>query len=461
MYIVAMAILYEKYRPTTLADFCGHESTIKLLMQWLENYYGPKKKDDGMLSNAIIMGAPGVGKTSLAHIVLNTCGYDIIELNASDTRNAEQIESIFKETMKSTNNVVSMLNYEKKKIGIIMDEIDGLSNGDKGGMKKLMYFLQKNNFFCPIILTSNIAYYTLMGNKKLIEIKKYCHFFTLDPIPEHVIYNKIHSIVEKENLTEIIPPAFLNILIQSANSDFRLILNMIGFMLLLSKTKKLDLEQMFEYINQSCKDVNYDLYQATEKIFKENGFKNESDIFNTFDLERYNLPLSCYDNLYKYIHTFDAHNLEIIQNILHNYTTSIFMENGIYNGQHWELFESQCALTIYSIYYLFQRMRHKGERSIINTKVSSRMNCINANRTTRMKITKALSIDQKHYHLYIEYLVGKILKNPETIKANMEEMDISKEEMLRLLRSADCKSTLLQRLKTLGFITQKELEKSL
>ena len=116
-----MTILYEKYRPTTLEDFCGHESTIKSLIKWLENYYLPKKKDDGMLSNAIIMGAPGIGKTSLAHIALNTCGYDVIELNASDTRNAEQIESIFKETMKSTNNVVSMLNYERKKIGIIMD----------------------------------------------------------------------------------------------------------------------------------------------------------------------------------------------------------------------------------------------------------------------------------------------------------------------------------------------------
>ncbi len=76
-------------------------------------------------------------------------------------------------------------------------------------------------------------------------------------------------------------------------------------------------------------------------------------------------------------------------------------------------------------------------------------------------MTKSLSIDRKNYHLFIEYLVGKILKNPETIKTNMEENELSKEEMLRLLRSADCKNNLLHRLKTLGFITQKELEKSL
>ena len=65
----------------------------------------------------------------------------------------------------------------------------------------------------------------------------------------------------------------------------------------------------------NSKDVNYDLFQATEKIFKANSFKNESDIFNMFDLERYNLPLTSYDNLYKYINTFDSENLETIQNI--------------------------------------------------------------------------------------------------------------------------------------------------
>jgi hypothetical protein len=57
--------------------------------------------------------------------------------------------------------------------------------------------------------------------------------------------------------------------------------------------------------------------------------------------------------------------------------------------------------------------------------------------------------------------VAKILKDPENIKKNMEDNGLSKEEMLRLLRSADCKNHLLQRLKTIGFITEKELEKSI
>ena len=40
-------------------------------------------------------------------------------------------------------------------------------------------------------------------------------------------------------------------------------------------------------------------------------------------------------------------------------------------------------------------------------------------------------------------------------------MDLSKEELLRLLKSADCKKTLLNRLKDIGIITQREFEKNL
>jgi len=456
-----MTILYEKYRPTKIDEFCGHEKVIVELKKWLENYYIPKTKGDNQKPNLIIMGAPGIGKTTLAHILLQTHGYDVIELNASDTRNGEQIDSIFKEILKASNNVACLLNYEKKKIGIIMDEIDGLSTGDKGGMKKLQYYLQKNNYFTPIILTSNIAHYTLTGSKKLAELKKNCLFYSLDPVPNHIIYKKINWIVEQEHIEEIITPPLLNILIQNSCSDFRVILNLIDFTVLLSKTKELNFESMIEYIKNNTKEVNYDLFQATEKLFKPNSFKNESDIFNMFDLERYNLPLSSYDNLYKYILTYDKENLELIQNVLHKFTDSILIENAIYNGLHWELFESQCALTIFTIYSIFGYMKHKGAKNTFNSKITSRMNCINANRDTRSKITKCIGIDNKNYHLYVEYLVAKILKDPENIKKNMEDNDLSKEEMLRLLRSADCKNHLLQRLKTIGFITEKELEKSI
>jgi replication factor C large subunit len=115
-----MTILYEKYRPKKLEDFCGHEKVILELKKWLQNYYLPKTKVDNLKPNLIIMGSPGIGKTTLAHILLQTYEYDVIELNASDTRNGEQIDNIFKEILKASNNVASMLNYEKKIIIFVL-----------------------------------------------------------------------------------------------------------------------------------------------------------------------------------------------------------------------------------------------------------------------------------------------------------------------------------------------------
>jgi hypothetical protein len=54
-----------------------------------------------------------------------------------------------------------------------------------------------------------------------------------------------------------------------------------------------------------------------------------------------------------------------------------------------------------------------------------------------------------------------LLENPLNIKIKLEELNLSKEECLRLLKSSDCKDRILPRLKDIGIITQKELEKAI
>ena len=456
-----MTILYEKYRPKTLSEYIGNEKIVGECKKWLEDYYKPKPAKSSAKANIILMGPPGIGKTTLAHNLLNHYGFDVIELNASDTRNGDQVDNIFKETLKSANNVVAMLNNERQKIGIIMDEIDGLSTGDKGGMKRLQHYLARNNFFCPIILTSNLAYYTLNGSKKLMELKKNCDTYTLDNVPNFLIYKRLEWIVSQEGMEETIPSAFLNILIQNSGSDFRLILNTIELINMLAKMQTLELDTMLDFIKNNSKDINYDLFQATEKIYREKTTANE--IFTLFDTERYNLPLSSYDSLYKYLNHFGSETLLIIQKILTSYVSSIPIENAIYNNMQFDLFDNQCVQTIFSIFCLFRELKKHGatgHSKFQNSRVISRMNCINANRDTRIKISKKNNIDQADYHLYIEYLVSSITRDPQLLKNRLDELDLTKEEMLRLLKSADCKNPLLSRLKDLGIITQRELEKA-
>ena len=53
----------------------------------------------------------------------------------------------------------------------------------------------------------------------------------------------------------------------------------------------------------------------------------------------------------------------------------------------------------------------------------------------------------------------KLLEKPENMKTILIDMDMSKDECLRLLKSADCRERILPRLLDLGIITQKELDK--
>lgn len=116
----------EKYRPKTLKSYIGNEKIINQVQTWIKsqnNYEFDKPKI------LVLSGKPGVGKTTLAHIIYNLYDYDIIELNASIARTKkfliDQITSI------NTKSITSFLTGdEDKRIGLIMDEIDGIDTTD-------------------------------------------------------------------------------------------------------------------------------------------------------------------------------------------------------------------------------------------------------------------------------------------------------------------------------------------
>ena len=124
-----------------------------------------------------IYGAPGSGKTSFAISVLEELGYDIIKYDAGEVRNKGVIENITKRTM-SDRNVLNMFKMENKPIAILMDEIDGMNNGDKGGINSLIKLIRpkktkkqklEDSTANPIICVSNYHI-----DKKIKELMKVC-----------------------------------------------------------------------------------------------------------------------------------------------------------------------------------------------------------------------------------------------------------------------------------------------
>jgi len=131
-----------------------------------------------------IYGAPGSGKTEFVNDVLKKLDYDIIRYDAGDIRNKSIIEAITKHNM-SDKNIVSLFHKKAKPIAIVMDEIDGMNNGDKGGINSLIRLIRPKKTkkqkleeitINPIICISNYHI-----DKKIKELMKVCISFELKP----------------------------------------------------------------------------------------------------------------------------------------------------------------------------------------------------------------------------------------------------------------------------------------
>jgi len=222
-----------KHAPTQLSQICGNKGQVEKLQAWLRGFQknlrtGFKmagKDGSGLYRAVIIHGPPGIGKTTAAHLVANLEGYDVVESNASDTRSKKLVETGLKGVLSTT----SLLGYfagdgqkvdaGKKKLLLIMDEVDGMSAGDRGGVGALASVCKKTQI--PMILICN--------DRKLPKMKPFDHC-TYDlgfrrPTTEQ-IRSRILTIGFREQMK--LPPNVIDALIEGSGADIRQVVNMIS-----------------------------------------------------------------------------------------------------------------------------------------------------------------------------------------------------------------------------------------
>jgi len=163
-------------------DFTGmleRETLAEKIRATLTNFQ--KNKHNLLEKRGIyVYGNPGAGKTRFVNQILKDCGYDVVAYDAGDIRNKAIIETITSHTM-AEKSIVSLFGNKSRPIAVVMDEIDGMNNGDKGGINELIKLIrpkktkkqkQEKVTYCPIICISN--YHV---DKKIKELQKVCETF--------------------------------------------------------------------------------------------------------------------------------------------------------------------------------------------------------------------------------------------------------------------------------------------
>jgi DNA polymerase III delta prime subunit len=210
----------KKYCPTQISElFCNRSQTDKL-KNWL-NLYSKNSISEWLSSTqkrvALISGPPGVGKTTAARLVPALLELRIIELNASDCRNKSYIQEKILPFVSNTSIISTKI---VGKAVLVMDEVDGMSTGDEGGISALIDCIKITKV--PIICICNDSYST--GIKSL---KPHCIEIKFNKANERDTFRLARKINENEKLN--LNEKQLEMISLYSRGDFRFCLNILEF----------------------------------------------------------------------------------------------------------------------------------------------------------------------------------------------------------------------------------------
>lgn len=355
---------YELYRPKSLADMVISEEKKTTITEWFVKF----KKGEADEYALLFTGPPGLGKTSLAHVILKEFGFQVKEFNASDIRSKSLINENLSGLI-NINNVQSKLVHSNniKTTGIIMDEVDGMFKGDRGGVDELLSFIsvpsnrkkkvsQNNNRSIPIICICNIG---SIKKETINSLKKECFTIEFNLPQKRDLMKLLERVATAENMKLTIDAK--NSILEYAQGDFRRLVSILEFINVYHGNITIDESNLYECYDLMCRKER-DLY-VTDAI--RNLINNKLEPFqiqSIYNSDKSKTPMVIHQN---YIHAISAQKttisdkIESSLQIINNLIISDVIEKAMYNTQNWNLQSIQSFTCAHVPNYYINRMPKK------------------------------------------------------------------------------------------------------
>ena len=264
--------------------------------------------------------------------LLEKLNYDVIKYDAGDIRNKNIIDTITKDNM-SDKNIVSLFYKKVKPIAILMDEIDGMNNGDKGGINSLIKLIRPKKTkkqkteeitYNPIICIGNYHI-----DKKIKELMKVCEPIELKrPTDKQMSIIIENSMPELENNLRLNMNSFLQGDLRKLSSIYEIYRNQHSIL------KNEIIQKIFKpkSQNENTKEITKNLLENAYSIKDHNIIMNETD--------RTIVGLLWHENIIDLIENTDKSlSVPFYLNVFENMCFSDYIDRIIFLKQIWQLNE--------------------------------------------------------------------------------------------------------------------------
>uniref|UniRef100_A0A0D3DWL5 Replication factor C subunit 1 n=1 Tax=Brassica oleracea var. oleracea TaxID=109376 RepID=A0A0D3DWL5_BRAOL len=307
-----------------------------------------KKLNDAVAKKAVLLsGTPGIGKTTSAKLVSQMLGFQAVEVNASDSRgkaNSNIAKGIGGSNANSVkelvNNEAIASNIDKSKhpkTVLIMDEVDGMSAGDRGGVADLIARIKISKI--PIICICNDRY-----SQKLKSLVNYCLPLNYRKPTKQQMAKRLAHVAKAEGLD--VNDIALEELAERVNGDIRLVLNQLQYMSLSMSVIKYD--DIRQRLLSSAKDEDISPFTAVDKLFGYNGGKLRMDERIDLSMSDFDLvPLIVQENYVNYRPSSagkdEAKRMELLARAAESIADGDIINVQIRRHRQWQLSLSSCV----------------------------------------------------------------------------------------------------------------------